>query len=89
MGTDPNFTKITIQLIDFMIEEAGEDPEVCITYINSMIEELDKYNKDNKMEVEVTQSNVGEGHTNEAAPLLMREEAQHQPVRLRDRYPEP
>jgi hypothetical protein len=69
-GIDPDFTKIPIQLIDFVIEEAGEDPEVCITYINSVIKELDKYNKNNKMEAEVTQSKVREGHTNKEAPAL-------------------
>jgi hypothetical protein len=59
-GIDPDFTNIPIQLIDFMIEEAWEDPEVCV-YIDSVIKELDKYNKDNKMEAKVTQSNVWEG----------------------------
>jgi hypothetical protein len=71
VGIDPDFTKIPIQLIDFMIEEAAEYPHVCIAHIDSMIEELDKYNKqDNKMEAEVAQSNVQEGHTNEEVPAL-------------------
>ena len=41
-GIDPDFAKIPIQLIDFMIEKAGENPEVCIININSMIKVLDK-----------------------------------------------
>jgi hypothetical protein len=69
---NPDFTKIAIQLIYFMIEEAGEDPEVCIAYISSMIEELDKYDEDNKMMAEVAQSNVRDGHTNEEAPALVK-----------------
>jgi hypothetical protein len=69
-GIDPDFTKIPIQLIDFMIEEAREDPEECIAFIDNVIEKLDKYNEDNKMVAEVVQSNVRKGHTNEEAPAL-------------------
>jgi hypothetical protein len=64
-GVDPDFSKIDVQLIGFMIEEAGEDTDECIAFIEDVIEMLDKYKEGNKMEVEATPSNVQEGHTNE------------------------
>jgi hypothetical protein len=64
-GVDPNFSKIDIQLIDFMIKEAGEDTDECIAFIEDMIKTLNKYKEGNKMEAEATPSNVQEGHTNE------------------------
>jgi hypothetical protein len=39
--------------------------------------------------MEITQSDALEGHPEEEALTPMKEEAHHQPVRLRDCYPEP
>jgi hypothetical protein len=64
-GVDPDFSKNDIQLINFMIKEAGEDTDKCIAFIEDVIETLDKYKEGNKTEAEATPSNLQEGHTNE------------------------
>jgi hypothetical protein len=63
-GVDPDFSKIDIQLINFMIKEAGEDTDECIAFIEDVIKTLGKYKEGKKMEAETTPSNVQEGHTN-------------------------
>jgi hypothetical protein len=63
-GVDPDFSKIDIQLINFMIVEAGEDTDECIAFIEEMIKTLGKYKEGNKTEAGATPSNVQEGHTN-------------------------
>ncbi len=47
--------------MDYFIEEAGENTDECIAFINSVIVKLDKYKEGNKMEKEIMQSNVQEG----------------------------
>ena len=42
-GVDPDFSKIDAQLIDFLIEEAGENIDECIAYIDNVIEKLNKF----------------------------------------------
>ncbi len=43
VGVDPDFSKIDAQLIDFLIEEAGENIDECIAYIDNVIEKLNKF----------------------------------------------
>jgi hypothetical protein len=64
VGVDPDFSKIDDQLINFMIEEAGEDTDECTAFIEDAIKMLDKYKEFNKTGAEATPSNVQEGHTN-------------------------
>ncbi len=64
-GVDPDFSKIEVQLINFMFEEAGEATHKCIPFIEDVIEMLNKYKEGNKMEAEAMLSNVQEGNTNE------------------------
>ncbi len=66
-GVDPEFSKIDAQLIDFLIEEAGENIDECIAYINNIIEKLNKFEEGKDMEADAVPPNVGEGHTNEDA----------------------
>jgi hypothetical protein len=66
-GVDPGFSKIDAQLIDFLIEEAREDIDECIAYINNVIKKLNKLEEGKDMETDTAPPNVGEGHTNEDA----------------------
>ncbi len=63
-GVDPDFSKIDAQLIDFLIEEAGEDMDECIAYIDNIIKKLNKFEEGKDMEADAAPPNVGEGHTN-------------------------
>jgi hypothetical protein len=65
VGVDPDFSKIDAQLIDFLIEEAGENIDECIAYINNVIKKLNKFKEGKDMEADAAPPNVGEGHTNE------------------------
>jgi hypothetical protein len=67
VGVDPDFSKIDTQLIDFLIEEAGENIDECIAYINNVIEKLNKFKEGKDMEADAAPPNVGEGHTNKDA----------------------
>ncbi len=64
---DPDFSKIDAQHIDFLIEEAGENINECIAYINNVIKKLNKFEKGKDMEADAVPPNVGEGHTNKDA----------------------
>jgi hypothetical protein len=66
-GVDPDFSKINAQLIDFLIEEAGENIDECIAYIDNVIEKLDKFEEGKDTEADAAPPNVGEGHTNKDA----------------------
>jgi hypothetical protein len=66
-GVDPDFSKIDAQLIDFLIEEAGENIDECIAYINNVIKKLNKFKEGKDMEVDEVPTNVGEGRTNKDA----------------------
>jgi hypothetical protein len=66
-GVDPDFLKIDTQLIDFLIEEAGEKIDECIAYINNIIEKLNKFEEGKYTEADAAPPNVGEGHTNKDA----------------------
>ncbi len=66
-GVDPDFSKINAQLIDFLIEEAGENIDECIAYIDNIIEKLDKFKEGKDAEADAAPPNVGEGHTNKDA----------------------
>ncbi len=66
-GVEPDFSQIEGQLIDFPIEEAGEDTNKCINFINSVIAKLDNYEEKEDTEMEITQSGVPEGHPEEEA----------------------
>ncbi len=61
VGVEPDFSKTDVQLVDYLIKEAGENADECIAFINSVIVKLDKYEEGNKMEKEIMQSNVQEG----------------------------
>jgi hypothetical protein len=63
-GVDPDFSKIDVQLINFMIKEAREDTDKCIAFIEDVIKMLNKYKEGKKTEAEAMPSNVQEGHTN-------------------------
>ncbi len=67
VGVDPDFSKIDTQLIDFLIEEAGENIDECFAYIDNVIEKLNKFKEGKDMEAEAAPPNVGEGHTNKDA----------------------
>jgi hypothetical protein len=60
-GVEPDFSKTDAQLVDCLIEEAGENADECIAFINSVIVKLNKYKEGNKMEKKIMQSNVQEG----------------------------
>jgi hypothetical protein len=64
VGMDPDFLKIDAQLIDFLIEEAGENIDECFAYINNVIEKIKKIEEGNDTEADAAPPNVGEGHTN-------------------------
>ncbi len=66
-GVDPDFSKIDAQLIDFLIEVAGENIDECIAYINNVIKKLKKIEEGKDMEANAAPPNVGEGHTNKDA----------------------
>jgi hypothetical protein len=66
-GVEPDFSQINGQLIDFLIEEAGEDTDECINFINSVIAKLDKYKEKEDTEMEITQSAALEGCPEEEA----------------------
>ena len=66
-GVEPDFSKTNAQLLDFLIEEAGEDTDKCITFINSVITKLDKYKEKEETEMEITQSDAPEGRPEEEA----------------------
>jgi hypothetical protein len=63
-GVDPDFSKIDVQFINFMIKESGEDTDKCIAFIEDGIKTLNKYKEGNKTEMEATSPNVQEGLTN-------------------------
>jgi hypothetical protein len=66
-GVDPDFSKIDTQLIDFLIEEAGEIIDECIAYINNVIKKLDKFKEGKDTKADAAPPNVREGHTNKDA----------------------
>ncbi len=82
VDVEPNFSKIDPQLIDFLVEEAGENPKEVTNYINTVSIQLVHYGEDKETEEEAL-------HPTKNLSLMTREEAQHQPVRLRECYPEP
>ena len=54
VDVEPDFSKIDAQLIDFLIDEAGDDPKEVIDFINSATSQLAKYEKDTETEEEVS-----------------------------------
>jgi hypothetical protein len=65
-GVEPDFSKTNAQLLDLLIEEAEEDTDKCITFINSVIAKLDKkYKEKEETEMEITQSDAPEGRPEE------------------------
>ncbi len=66
-GVDPDFSKIDAQLIDFLIEEAGENIDECIAYIDNVMRKLNKFKEGKDTEADAVPPNVGEGHTNKDA----------------------
>jgi hypothetical protein len=66
-GVEPDLSKIGAQLLDFLIKEAGEDIDECITFINSVITKLDKYEEKEEKEMKITQSDAPEGRPEEEA----------------------
>ncbi len=66
-GVDPDFSKIDAQLIDFLIEEAGENIDECIAYIDNIIEKLNKFKEGKYTEADTAPPYVGKGHTNKDA----------------------
>jgi hypothetical protein len=66
-GVDPDYSKIDAQLIDFLIEEAEENIDECIAYINNVIEKFNKFEEGKDTEADAAPPNVGGGHTNEDA----------------------
>jgi hypothetical protein len=66
-GVDPDYSKINAQLIDFLIEEAGENIDECIAYIKNVIKKFNKFKEGKDMEADTAPPNVGERHTNEDA----------------------
>ncbi len=66
-GVEPDFSKTDAQLFDFFIKKAGEDTDECITFINSVIAKLDKYQEKEETEMKITQSDTPEGHPEEEA----------------------
>ncbi len=67
VGVDPDFSEIDAQLIDFLIEEAGENIDECIAYIDNVIKKLNKFKEGKDTEADAALPNVGEGHTNKDA----------------------
>ncbi len=66
-GVDPDFSEIDAQIIDFLIEEAGENIDECIAYIDNVIKKLNKFEEGKDTEADAAPPNVGEGHTNKDA----------------------
>jgi hypothetical protein len=66
-GVDLDFSKNDAQLIDFLIEEAGENIDECIAYINNVIKKLNKFEEGKDTEADTVPPNVGEGHTHKDA----------------------
>jgi hypothetical protein len=66
-GVEPDFSQIDDQHINLLIQEAGEDTDKCINFIDSVIAKLDKYKEMEDTEMEITQSRMPEGRTEEEA----------------------
>jgi hypothetical protein len=60
-GVQPDFKKIPAQLINLMIEEAREDPEDAIAYINNVAKQNGQYDEDSDKDVEVASPKRGGG----------------------------
>ncbi len=71
-GVEPDFSRINGKLINFLIEEAGEDTDKCINFIDSAIVKLDKYKEKEDTEMEITQCGAPEGRPEEE-PLTPKE----------------
>ena len=90
VGVDPDFSKIDAQLIDFLIEEAGENIDECIAYIDNVIKKLNKFKEGKDTEADTAPPNVGEGHTNKEGLASNKGGGTTSASKTqRDRYPEP
>jgi hypothetical protein len=69
-----DFNRLSIKMLDFMVEEAGEDQMDQINFINQISADLQQIGQIN--------------HHNETYRLV-RDQANLKPVRLRECYPEP
>jgi hypothetical protein len=57
VDVEPDYSKIDPQLIDFFVEEAGENPKEVIKYINTVSMQLVQYGEDTETEEEATPPN--------------------------------
>ncbi len=66
-GVEPDFSQIDTQLIDFLIEEAGEETPNCIAFIDAISAKLNRYKEKEEMEFKIMQSDTLEGQSEEEA----------------------
>ncbi len=91
-GVPAEFNDLPEQLINFMYEEAGEDPHNAIKFIIHVSHQLSQFDdeegeKDNKSHVKVI-TMLGMNQLRMPLVLIIRENKK-EPVRLRDHYLEP
>jgi hypothetical protein len=69
-GVEPDFSQTDTRLIDFLIEEAGEDNASCITFVDKICRKLEKHKAQEEMDVEFVYTSSPERRPEEEALIL-------------------